>query len=245
MSASKLFSVWQARNASGSALDYDTWLQQQTFRHVGELQRRLGVDPDEWFGPGTLSAALRGLGGAPNVSQYGERIRVPPQPAGYGLAPCRQSTQMEIFGAPGVASVECSEPLPAIAALMVTRQVHPSFRVRGLGHAVTAVQRALDLCKIANPELYELLGTAGMLCVRRVRDGKNFSNHAWGTAIDVKIADVLDAHGDGWCQRGLWLLEPHFRAVGFYWGAWFSREDAMHFEASDQLVREWRATGAV
>ena len=44
-------------------------------------------------------------------------------------------------------------------------------------------------------------------------------------------------------QRGLLDIYPVFLRHGFFWGAAFGREDAMHFEASDQLVRKWAAEG--
>jgi len=74
---------------------------------------------------------------------------------------------------------------------------------------------------------------------------KNFSNHAWGSAIDLKIKGVLDVVGDGATQHGIALIAPHFHAERFFWGAGFSgpREDAMHFEASDELVRDWDKEG--
>ena len=31
----------------------------------------------------------------------------------------------------------------------------------------------------------------------------------------------------------------HFHDMGWYWGAGFSRKDAMHFEVSDERVKEW------
>lgn len=202
---------------------------------------------DGGFGPATLAASrlLLPKADAAQAIDYTERVRVPPMPPGYGLAPCRQSTAMAVFGAPGALSENCSEPFRAIQARMVTGRVHDGFRVTGFGPAVEAVHLALQHCKAENPVLYGLLGTAGMLCVRKVRGGSTFSNHSWGTAIDIKIGGKLDALGDGWCQRGLLELEPHFRAVGFFWGAWFSREDAQHFEAGDALVREWGERGLV
>jgi hypothetical protein len=48
--------------------------------------------------------------------------------------------------------------------------------------------------------------------------------------------------GDGLTEQGLLALYPYFHVRGWYWGAGFGspdpkREDAMHFEASDQLIR--------
>jgi hypothetical protein len=70
---------------------------------------------------------------------------------------------------------------------------------------------------------------------------KQFSNHSWGTAVDIKIKGALDPRGDGMTQLGLLALHPFFNAERFFWGAGFKGEfeDSMHFEASDQLVKDW------
>lgn len=213
--------------------------------YIQTWQRRIGVTPDGAFGPATLAAslALADAAGPPSrPADFLERVKVPPQPPGYALACARQSTMLELLGKPGALSENCSEPFPVFAKRLTWgAQVHSRFKVSGLKPAVEAVKRALDACRAGKPALYALLGTAGMLCVRKVRGGQNFSNHSWGCAIDISIGGQIDSRGDGSCQRGLLLLEPFFRAEGFFWGAWFPTEDAMHFEASDGLVREWQA----
>jgi hypothetical protein len=89
-------------------------------------------------------------------------------------------------------------------------------------------------------QLLDSLSSAGMLCCRAVRGSTtNWSNHSWGSAIDLKIDGQLDAMGDGYTQLGLLMCSKFFNAQGWYWGAGFSREDAMHFEASEELIRKW------
>jgi hypothetical protein len=162
-----------------------------------------------------------------------------------GLRPASQATMLEVFGAPGGKSRECSPLTNAtVRGLLVTREIGP-IRVRGLEPAVDVVERVLERVRNTHPSLHGQIGTAGMLCCRRVRGGRNFSNHSWGTAIDIKINGVLDDVNDDLCQRGLSMLAPFFHEERFYWGAAFPREDAMHFEASDQLVHDWRANGVV
>jgi hypothetical protein len=93
------------------------------------------------------------------------------------------------------------------------------------------------------PDVYAVLGTAGMLCCRYQRGSTSaISNHSWGTAIDLTIAKVLDARGDNKVQYGLTLIAPIFNRHGWYWGAMFPTEDAMHFEASKGLVEKWGAS---
>lgn len=221
-----------------SDLDVRTWQAHLRATVAPELEL------DGGFGPETLAASRRLLT-RQSASNCLERVRVPPMPEGYGLSACRQSTAMAVFGAPGMLTENCSEPFKETQSRMVTRPVHEAFRVTGYGPAVLAAENALEACRKKSPRLYVELGTAGMLCVRKVRGGSTFSNHSWGTAIDIKIGGKLDALGDGYCYRGLLELEPFFRAEGFFWGAWFSREDAMHFEASDQLVLRWKSDGIV
>ncbi|HWW76093.1 MAG TPA: peptidoglycan-binding protein, partial [Pyrinomonadaceae bacterium] len=45
-------------------------------------------------------------------------------------------------------------------------------------------------------------------------------------------------------QRGLAAIAPIFNQHGWSWGAGFPREDSMHFELSDQKIRQLHAAGA-
>lgn len=95
------------------------------------------------------------------------------------------------------------------------------------------------------PEVYKVLGTAGMLCCRQQRGGNKISSHSWGTAIDLTIDGKLDVRGDKKVQNGLTLIAPIFNRHGWYWGAAFRTEDAMHFEAGKALVKQWATPGNV
>lgn len=114
------------------------------------------------------------------------------------------------------------------------------FRVTGLGPAVKSLGEVMTEIQRMRPEVYKALGTAGMLCCRYVRGStSSISNHSWGTAVDLTINGVLDRRGDGKVQYGLTLIAPIFNRFGWYWGATFKTEDGMHFEASQQLVKQW------
>jgi hypothetical protein len=81
-----------------------------------------------------------------------------------------------------------------------------------------------------------------MLCCRLVRgSATSISNHSWGTAIDLTLNGVLDVQGDDKVQYGLTLIAPLFNRHGWFWGAAFGVEDAMHFEAGKGLVSQWAA----
>jgi D-alanyl-D-alanine carboxypeptidase len=213
-------------------------------------------------GPRRITA--RGFDAADNVIASEEvniTIRVPdfgslvPIPAGINknVTKARQKTMLDTFGQPGGLSTDCTAPTSdRVRKLLVTSNVGP-FSVTGLKPAVEALQRIFSSVRQEEPELFGQLGTAGMLCCRRIRTlpgkppSKQFSNHSWGTAVDIKIKGALDPRGDGKTQLGLLLLHPFFNEEKFFWGAGFGGgfEDSMHFEASDELVREWKEKGIV
>ncbi|GAB0490424.1 hypothetical protein MMPV_001661 [Pyropia vietnamensis] len=128
-------------------------------------------------------------------------------------------------------------------ALFETASVGP-FRVTGIKPAVASLRRVMAAVKAGEPKLYAVLGTAGMTCCRLVRGSStSHSNHSWGTAVDIQLSGKTDVLGDGSVYAGLITLYPYFEAEGWFWGAGFSREDGMHFEVSDQKMREWSKAG--
>lgn len=161
------------------------------------------------------------------------------------LRPASNDTCRALIGLPrGTFGRNCQAPEdPAFVALVQTHNFGP-FRATGLRPAVAALQAILDEVKVRHPDIHARLGTAGMLCCRLVRGSTSvISNHSWGTAIDLKIDGKLDVRGNGLVQRGLLEISRTFNRHGWYWGAAFPTEDAMHFEASDQLIRKWAARG--
>ena len=95
--------------------------------------------------------------------------------------------------------------------------------------------------KLQDPELYALIGTAGMTCCRLVRGSDTqWSNHSFGFAIDITVGGDLIELGAKKISVGLLRLYPYFHSEGFFWGAEFRRPDAMHFEVSTEKFLEWR-----
>lgn len=161
------------------------------------------------------------------------------------LRPVSNDTCRALIGLPrGTFGRNCQPPEnPAFVSLVQTHNFGP-FRATGLRPAVAALQAILDEVRVKHPDIHARLGTAGMLCCRLVRGSTSvISNHSWGTAIDLKIDGKLDVRGNGLAQRGLLVISRIFNRHGWYWGAAFPTEDAMHFEASDQLIRKWAASG--
>lgn len=161
-----------------------------------------------------------------------------------GLSPAHQSTMLRIFGRPGGLTRDCSLITnQKLSGLLQTRNVGP-FRVTGLARLLDSLEAIFQEVQEKNPELFAQVRTDGMICCRAVRGStENFSNHSWGSAVDIRFGDHSDEMGDGLTQLGAQELAPFFNARGWYWGAGFgltnpSREDAMHFEASDELIRE-------
>jgi len=184
-----------------------------------------------------------------SVGSYSERVPVPrPGSINTIYDAARVRTMAMALGMPRpVLTSECQvKHAPRrVTELLVTEDVGP-FTITGIRPFVELCARVFERVHVAHPDLYAVLGTAGCLCVRLVRGSDTQpSNHCWGTAIDIKIDGILDTRGDGLVQRGLLALYPYFKAEKCFWGAGFRVEDGMHFEASDQLIREWARSGVI
>jgi hypothetical protein len=161
------------------------------------------------------------------------------------VSSAKQTTMLSALGNPrGDYDDTCREVThPGMRALIATRDVGP-FRARGLVPALDALTAIFAEIKREDGEAFAALGTAGMLCARFVRGSTSaLSNHSWGTAIDLTLDGHLDQRGDARVQVGLARIAPIFNRHGWFWGAGFRIEDAMHFEASDELIRKWHADG--
>lgn len=142
---------------------------------------------------------------------------------------------------------ECQSPTnPAFKKLVATKTVGP-IKVTGLTAALASLEQVFGDVKSELPDLYAMIGTAGMLCCRNKKiRGKVIddpSNHTWGTAVDLTLGGILDAQGDNKVQRGLLILSKYFNAHGWYWGAVFPTEDGMHFEVARETLLRWRDAG--
>ncbi|WP_211109707.1 peptidoglycan-binding protein [Azospirillum oleiclasticum] len=170
-----------------------------------------------------------------------------PVPSGINVnvRSAKQQTMLTLLGQPRSSYSDQDQPItnPSLKALMVTEAVGP-FRATGLKPAVESLRKVFSEIQTGKPEVYAALKSAGMLCVRYVRNSTtSISNHSWGTAIDLKISGILDPYGDGTVQRGLVEIAPYFNKYGWYWGASFRVEDGMHFECGEDLIRSWAAQG--
>jgi Putative peptidoglycan-binding domain-containing protein len=162
-----------------------------------------------------------------------------------GLNGTRNGHMLSLLGNPRSSYDQECRPVTnmALKPRMKTQSVGP-FNATGFDLALASLRAVMTDIKAEQRTVYEALGTAGMLCCRYVRGSASaISNHAWGTAIDLKINGVLDRRGNNKVQYGLTLIAPIFNRHKWYWGAGFPIEDGMHFEVSLQLLREWRDEG--
>lgn len=196
------------------------------------------------------------------MPNFAQKIPTPsPGSINVGRHAARVSTMIEMLGSPQMPlTQQCQNSLASakVRALRTTRNVGP-FSVTGIKPFVDLLARVFARVQAGNSELFSALGTAGALCVRNVRGSTTLpSNHGWGTAIDISIKNSLTGQleldlplSNGVVQLGCLELSKFFDQDGAatgelcFWGAGFSREDGMHFEASDELIRLWKQQGKI
>lgn len=195
------------------------------------------------------------------MPNFAQTIPTPlPGSINVGRHAARVSTMMEMLGSPQMPlSDECQNERASarVKTLLTTHNVGP-FSVHGIKPFVDLLERVFARVRAGNADLFVALGTAGALCVRNVRHSTQPSNHGWGTAIDIQIKNPVTGKfeldlplANGVVQVGCFELSKFFDQDGAatgefcFWGAGFSREDGMHFEASDELIRFWKQQGKI
>lgn len=176
-----------------------------------------------------------------------EAIRVAKARFNQGLSQASSRFMIERLGHPRDSySQTCGSVTdPKLRAALVTKKFG-NFRVTLLKPALASFETVMKRIEAEAPDLYEKLGTAGGLCPRLIRGStRAVSNHSWGSAVDLKIDNVLDPFADGETHAGLVLIATIFNEEGWYWGGGYRREDSMHFEVSRELVEAWLAEGAL
>ena len=164
-----------------------------------------------------------------------------PHPINVGVSNAKQMTMKTLLGNPRESYTGECQPITnkKLEKLIVTESVGP-FRVSGLRPAVESLREVMTDIQKEQPDVFAVIGTAGMLCARLVRGSDHsVSNHAWGTAIDLTIDQHLDMRGNKRVLFGLVKIFPIFNRHGWYWGAGFPTEDAMHFEVGEEKIRTW------
>lgn len=205
------------------------------------FQEKNGVLPSGALDERTMAAAVK-LGFKPvKITDLSTVIDLPPMSEiNTGLRSLRASTLTKHFGAPGQLTNDCSPIINAkLKKETVTKNVGP-FKVTGWEPAVNDLVEIFKQIQDAEPEAHAQVRTAGMSCVRKVRlpGSKSFSNHSWGTAVDLFFGTDVDETGNRTTQAGLLVMAPIFNARKWFWGAEFSTEDSMHFELSEERFAE-------
>jgi hypothetical protein len=180
----------------------------------------------------------------PVTKELTDAVEIPPG-INVGVSAAKQTTMLALLGSPRSNFSSDCQPIdnPTLSKLVVFENVGP-FKVRGLKPAIDSLREVMQDIAAAQPTVFAALGNEGMLCARFVRGSTtSISNHSWGTAVDLTIAGVLDKRGDNKVQFGLTLIAPIFNRHGWFWGAGFGTEDAMHFEVGDGLIRKWHSEG--
>jgi len=161
------------------------------------------------------------------------------------LSSASEATMLEFFGTPGKKTDYCSPATGEFKQRVLSRIDVGPFKVSGLDIAVNSLKAVFAEAEEQIPSVVAALKNDGMLCVRHKRKNRNsFSNHSWGTAIDLFFGDAAVPQGTAKTQRGLLQLAPFFNKHGWYWGAGFSggSVDSMHFELADETIRNSRLT---
>ncbi|QNQ09550.1 M15 family metallopeptidase [Sphingomonas alpina] len=159
-----------------------------------------------------------------------------------GLSSPSSSDQVARFGGmPSAHMSQNDQPVtnPELKSLIATESVGP-FRVTGIRPAIASLRSILDEVRRDLPDLLALLSSAGME-VNRLQRGSTtkVSNHAWGSAIDLRVGGVLVPLGASYSLKGLDALVPYFNRAGWYWGGGYrsrGRADPMHFELGGAMM---------
>lgn len=183
------------------------------------------------------------------MNRYTQLVPMPnPVSVNTGLSSCPTSLLIKRHGMPAAHLPADCGGLTDVTnefwrSRMVTEDVGP-FRATGYKWALELFRRGFVDLKQDDAALYDGLGSAGFLCVRHVRGIPGaLSNHGLGMAGDLTLFNRLDAYNDGKVQAGLLTVYSHLKRHGLYWGLEFRREDAMHFEVSEEKIREWMKAG--
>ena len=169
-----------------------------------------------------------------------DRVPIPPKDQmNTNLSSANEETMLNKFGEPGPLTKDCSDPGGAFVDRICCGIDVGPFKVDGLDYAVESLRQIFQDIERNLPYVYNDVKQDGMLCVRHTRKNPNmYSNHSWGTAIDLYFGVAVVDQGVHLTHRGNLLLAPYFNKYGWYWGAEFSGSyvDSMHFELAEETI---------
>lgn len=174
------------------------------------------------------------------MDELSDRIPIPPKDLmNTGLSPAKSSTMLSKLGKPGALTKDCSNPTGKFKKRVKFGVDVGPFKVSGLDFAVESLRQIFLEVHQQMPDVFSHVKTEGMLCVRHRRKAPTlFSNHSFGTAIDLFFGKKVLPQGTHLTHRGNFLLFPIFNRHGWYWGAEFSGDfvDSMHFELAEETI---------
>jgi len=183
---------------------------------------------------------------APSPSAPEAIVDIPPTNSfNQNLSSASESTMLRLFGTPGQKTQDCSPATGEFKQRVVTRVDVGPFKVSGLDVAVNSLKAVFAEAEEQIPNVVAAVKSDGMLCVRHKRGNANsFSNHSWGTAIDLFFGAAAIPQCTQKTHRGCLQLAPFFNKHGWYGGAGFSGKsvDSMHFELAEETIREAQST---
>src|SRR5260221_12153071 len=111
---------------------------------------------------------------------------------------------LRVLGLPGRKTQDCSPATGEFMRRIVSRADVGPFKVSGLDIAVQSLKAVFAEAEQQIPNVVAAVKTEGMLCVRHKRGNPDsFSNHSWGTAIDLFFGpDGVVAQGVHKTHRG-------------------------------------------
>lgn len=185
-----------------------------TSSEIKEMQERIGVTPDGFWGPKSIAACQS------HLTQLMRGANPWPRPNAAALA--------DAFGEPGDES-----NLVALSAegMGVEYDGSPVRSIRCNKHVAASLSRVL--AEIAKSKHCNILKEyAGAFNFRKKRGGSSYSLHAYGAAIDLDPAN--NGMRDSWPMRStmpLAVMEMFAKEGWKSGGAWWGY-DSMHFECT-------------
>jgi hypothetical protein len=168
------------------------------------------------------------------------KVPIPPKEnMNINLSAATEATMIKKLGIPGKLTPDCSSPTGSFKKRVKFSVNVGPIVVSGLDFAVESLIQIFSEVKEELPQVFQQVKTEGMLCVRaRRHNPAKFSNHSWGTAIDLFFGKTVVPQGERLAHRGMVLLFPFFNKHGWYWGAEFSGDsvDSMHFELAEETI---------
>jgi hypothetical protein len=140
------------------------------------------------------------------MSSLEDRVPIPPKEVmNVNLSPCSSATILKKLGKPGALSKDCSDPTGAFKKRVKWGVNLGPFKVSGLDYAVESLHQIFAAVKQKQPEVFAAVKSAGALCVRHRRKSPTlYSNHSWGTAIDIYFGKNAIPQGVHLTLEGTW-----------------------------------------